>query len=392
MRWIVGAVVVGCGALFALAALAATPGRPVLRGPTVVATGVPIRLHGSAVGVDAVSLERRTATRWVKVARARVKTNHFHLVYAPHDLRPRYRLRVTAIAGAVSKVLTVRSRAVTLDAVGDVNLADAAGNQIAAHGAAWPWQSVGPTLRHADIAFANLECTVSRRGIRVVKKYNFRANPSSLAAAHQRGGLDVVNLANNHTGDFGTAALGDTIHYVKAAGMVPVGAGYDVHGALTPRVVTVLGLRVAFVGFSQIGPIEFSAAPGKSGTAWATPANVIAAVHAARKQADVVIATFHWGIEKTTTPTGEQMAAARLALTAGADAVIGGHPHVLQPIRTVARKLIAYSMGNFVFGASSAGTTSTGILELRLTARGVAGHRFVPVTIVATRPVLAGRR
>jgi len=393
VRWLVAAIVLCAGSLFALSALAADPGPPVLRGPKLVATGVTIRLRGSATGVDAVALERRTARRWVRVADARVRNGRFRFRYAPHARRTRYRLRVAAPHGAVSNVVTVRSRAVTLAAVGDVNLGDAPGGQIAAHGPGWPWQSVGPVLRGADIAFANLECSISRRGSPVPKQYNFRANPGYLAAAHSGGGLDVVNLANNHTGDFGTLALQDTIHHVKAAGMVPVGAGYDVAGALTPRVVEALGLRVAFVGFSQIGPISFAAAPGKPGSAWATPQNVRSAVLAARRRADVVIATFHWGIEKQTTPSAEQVAAARVAIAAGADAVIGAHPHVLQPIRSGGpRKVIAYSLGNFIFGASSAGTTRTGILELRLTTRGVIGRRFRHATIVGTRPVLARRR
>jgi hypothetical protein len=392
VRWLVGAVALCVGCLIAFTALAAGPARPVLRGPSLVATGVPISLRGAAPGLDAVSLERRTASRWVEVDRAKVRNGRFHIHYAPHRLRPRYRLRVTGIGGAVSNVLTVRSRAVTLAAVGDVNLADNPGRQIAAHGAGWPWGSVGSVLRAADLAFANLECSVSRRGAPVPKDYNFRANPAYLRAAHERGGLDLVNLANNHTGDYGAQALTDTIHHVKAAGMIPVGAGSDERGALTPRVVEVLGLKVAFVGFSQIGPIGFAAGPGHPGTAWATPENVRRAVLAARRRADVVIATFHWGIEKRTTPTPEQVAAASVAIAAGATAVIGGHPHVLQPVVVPRpRRVIAYSMGNFVFGASSPGTTRTGILELRLTARGVIGRSFRHATIVGTRPVLARR-
>ena len=273
-RWPIAAVALVGGCLIAFTALAAGPARPVLRGPGLVATGVPISLRGSAPGLEGVALERRTASRWVEVAKAKVKGGRFHIHYAPRQLRSRYRLRVTGIGGAVSNVLTVHSRAVTLAAVGDVNLADAAGRQIAAHGAAWPWASAGPALRGADLAFANLECSVSRRGAPVPKDYNFRADPASLAAAHLGGGLDVVNLANNHSGDYGTQALLDTIHHVKAAGMVPVGAGSDLQGALTPRVVEVLGLRIAFVGFSQIGPLGFAAGPGHPGTAWATPQNV----------------------------------------------------------------------------------------------------------------------
>ena len=104
-----------------------------------------------------------------------------------------------------------------------------------------------------------------------------------------------------------------------------------------------------------------------------------------------MIATFHWGVERATVENGRQRAFADAALRAGATAVIGAHPHVLQPIRrSGARRLVAYSLGNFVFGAASPGTTRTGILRLRLSRRGVEGSRFRPAVIEATRPRLLG--
>jgi poly-gamma-glutamate capsule biosynthesis protein CapA/YwtB (metallophosphatase superfamily) len=105
-----------------------------------------------------------------------------------------------------------------------------------------------------------------------------------------------------------------------------------------------------------------------------------------------VIATFHWGVERSHVEDGRQRAFAAAALGAGATAVIGAHPHVLQPIRPARpRRLVAYSLGNFVFGAASPGTTRTGILRLRLSARGVEGHRLAPAVIEGTRPRLLGR-
>ena len=105
--------------------------------------------------------------------------------------------------------------------------------------------------------------------------------------------------------------------------------------------------------------------------------------------ADLVIATFHWGVERSPTPDGRQRAFANTALAAGADAVIGAHPHVLQPIeRPGRRRLVAYSLGNFVFGASSSATAATGILRLKLSARGIEGHRLQPAIIRGTKPTL----
>jgi poly-gamma-glutamate capsule biosynthesis protein CapA/YwtB (metallophosphatase superfamily) len=115
-------------------------------------------------------------------------------------------------------------------------------------------------------------------------------------------------------------------------------------------------------------------------------------VHAARRRADVVVATFHWGIEKSAFETAEQRLLAQTAAAAGAHLVIGAHPHVLQPVRREGAALVAYSLGNFVFGAGSPDTTSTGILVADLTADGVGAARWRAGRIVSTRPVLDSKR
>jgi len=106
----------------------------------------------------------------------------------------------------------------------------------------------------------------------------------------------------------------------------------------------------------------------------------------------VVVATFHWGIERETSENARQRGFARAALAAGATAVIGAHPHVLQPIRRPGgRRLIAYSLGNFVWAAGSAVTSRAGILRLRLSGRGVEGGGLLAARIVGTQPRLEGR-
>ncbi|MGH2716225.1 MAG: CapA family protein, partial [Thermoleophilaceae bacterium] len=282
--------------------------------------------------------------------------------------------------------LTVRP--LRLASVGDVNLGDAPGAAIAAQGPRYPWASAGRALRRADIAFANLESAISERGTPFPKQYNFRGTPAALEGLRRHAGIDVLNLANNHVGDFGPHALLDTLRGVERLGMRAVGAGPGLDRALRPQVVERLGLRVAFVGFSNILPVEFAAGPGRPGVAWATPEAVGRAVSAARQGADVVVATFHWGIEKAPYETAEQAELARVAADAGAQLVIGAHPHVLQPLRRTGAALVAYSLGNFVFGAQSTETAATGVLETDLTAEGVAAARWRPGEISGGRPML----
>jgi poly-gamma-glutamate capsule biosynthesis protein CapA/YwtB (metallophosphatase superfamily) len=181
----------------------------------------------------------------------------------------------------------------------------------------------------------------------------------------------------------------DTIKLTRRYGMTAVGAGGSPAAAARPRVVERLGLRIAFVGFSDILPASFFVARGRRGTQPATPENIRAGVRRARRRAHVVIATFHWGVDRATVEDARQRGFAAEALRAGATAVIGAHPHVLQPIRSGGRRrLVAYSLGNFVFGAGSPGTASTGIRQLKLSTRGVEGSRFRRAVIEATRPRL----
>jgi Bacterial capsule synthesis protein PGA_cap len=361
-----------------------------LRGPRVVATGVGFAVSGSGgLAQERLHIQIRLGSRWATLRSARADARgRFDRRVKPKRTRPRYLLRAVGADGRASPRIVVRSRDVTLAAVGDINLGDGPGAAIAVNGLGYPWTSVGPTLRAQDIAFGNLECSITTRGAPVPKQFTFRGWPAALRTATRAAGFDVYNLANNHAADYGTQALLDTVANVRRSGAKAVGAGGSLASASEARVVERLGLRVAFVGFSDILPAEFFAGPTRAGTQPATPELIRAGVRRARARADLVIATFHWGVERATTEDTRQRAFAAAALGAGATAVIGAHPHVLQPIRTSGRRLVAYSLGNFVFGAGSPGTTRTGILKLRLSARGVEGSRLLPAQIVSTRPLL----
>ncbi len=371
------------------AAPAASAPLPSLRGPREVALGGLLELHGGAARGEAVRVERRLGDRWRTVGRGRASAaGRFRVRFRAPGRSGRLTLRARAGDGAPSRLLRVGVRPLVLAAVGDVNLGDLPGAYIARFGPGYPWGSVGPVLRRADLAFANLECAVSRYGRPVRKRFTFRGRPFALRGARGAAGLDVVNLANNHSGDFGPGALRDTLYWTHRFGMAAVGAGRNAAGAARSVVVRRLGLRIAFVGFSDILPYSFRAGRGRAGTQFASSAAIRSGVRRARRHADVVVATFHWGIERSLVPTPRQRAFADAALRAGATAVIGAHPHVLQPIRRSGSRLVAYSLGNFVFGAVSAPTARTGILLVRLARRGVVGTRFRAARIVATRPVL----
>ncbi|MEV4419494.1 CapA family protein [Patulibacter sp. NPDC049589] len=354
--------------------------------PTEIAPGGLLRVRARGVALPA-RVQQRIGGAWVgrgDPLTAKATSTSFRI----REASGRRQLRVLGADGVPTKIVRVRVRALTLAAVGDINLAPGPLGAIAGGDLSAPWRSVGPTLKRADLTFGNLECSISRRGRPFPKLFTFRGSPAALRAATRLAGFDVFDLANNHSGDYGQDALLDTLRAVRSTGASPVGAGATEAQAYRPVVRTKLGLRVAFVAFNEILPPEFRASGSRPGTAWSTPEAVRATVARARKDADVVIAAFHWGIELDRRPSGRQVELARAALSAGATAVIGAHPHVLQPIVRSGSRLIAYSLGNFVFPANSGGTTSTGILELRLGAGKVLGHRFRPATIRGATPVL----
>lgn len=302
----------------------------------------------------------------------------------------RYPVSVVA-AGTRMEVGTLRVRPLLLAAVGDVTFGDGVRTAIANHGTRYPWLSVAPVLRSADLSVANLEGAVSTRGAPWPGKlYTFRGPPAALRTAGSYAGLDAVSVANNHSLDYGRVAFLDTLRHARRFGIAPFGGGSDLTAARRPAILVAGNLRVALLGFSDVRPLGFDAGAARPGTTPAFPDIVAADVRTARRRADVVIAYFHWGVERSFLPSARQRALAQTALDAGAQVVIGAHPHVLQPFARKGNRLIAWSLGNFVFAAYSPGTARTGILRIRLGARGVLGWNLRRARIAGVQPRLVG--
>ena len=259
-----------------------------------------------------------------------------------------------------------------------------------------PFEFIEPSLASADIAVVNAEMAISNRGSAVDKEFVFRAPPQA-AARMAIAGIDVANLANNHARDYGAEALLDSVNLLEIAGVVPLGAGADDTEAYSHRVLHAGGdVRVAFVGASMVVPWTFPAGPDRPGIASARPTTrIVESVRAASRAADVVIVVIHWGVERQTCPVAEQFDVTRELLDAGADAIIGHHPHVLQPIEFLGGKLVAYSLGNFVWHPRSGITGETGVLQIDFDADRIVGWTFHPHLLDengAPRPVASGPR
>jgi poly-gamma-glutamate synthesis protein (capsule biosynthesis protein) len=286
-------------------------------------------------------------------------------------------------------------KTLTLAAVGDVLLDRDVGKKIEQFGMDYPFQRVADVLSQADIAFGNLECPLSERGIKVVKPFVFQAKPERVKCLISAG-LDIVSLANNHTMDCGRTGLVETMETLRQNHVRWCGAGRTRKEAEAATVIEAKGIKVAFVGFCDFVPEGAFLRDDKPTMAMASKESVRASVSAARQQADVVVASFHWGVEFRSRPTQRQTTLAHAAVNAGADVVLGHHPHVLQgfEVSTQNRKpdtrnaLIAYSLGNFVFDQRRPvkETAETVILRCALSQRGVVSAEVVPIKIEECQP------
>ncbi|MEH3085751.1 MAG: CapA family protein [Xylophilus ampelinus] len=285
----------------------------------------------------------------------------------------------SAGAGAPEPVPGPAAPSFSLVFAGDVVLDGALGRMVAA--GRDPFAAVAPLLR-ADLRLANLECVVATGGRRVDKLYAFRAEPRVLPVLRRH--FDAVSVANNHSGDFGRAAFAETLDRLDAAGIGRFGGGRDLREAHRPLILERAGLRIALLGYNEFMPRMFEAAADAPGVAWSEDEQVVQDIADARRAwgADLVIPVMHWGWENEVRAGPRQRRLARLMVDAGADAVIGGHPHVVQEVEAYRGVPIAYSVGNFAMELSDNDAQRLGwVLRLRLDRRGVVSLRTDPVRL-----------
>lgn len=215
----------------------------------------------------------------------------------------------------------------------------------------------------SDLFMVNEEFPFSSRGTQAPdKQFTFRVAPDKVSMFREMG-IDLVTLANNHALDYGTEALLDSIDTLDNADIAHVGAGKDLEAARDPVIVELNGRTFAFIGATRVIPVaEWAAGTDRPGmfSAYDGGAQLAESVKAAKQQADYVVVYMHWGIERDEMPNEVQRNIAHNIVDAGADLVIGAHPHVLQGLEYYKGAPIAYSLGNFVFGSQ---IPSTALLQ-----------------------------
>ena len=279
----------------------------------------------------------------------------------------------------------------TLSVVGDVMLGRQVGERAAAEGdPSYPLRPMQRRLASADITVGNLESTLVAVGP-PTQDDAFAADPavrSGLRAA----GFDAVDLANNHTGDFGAQSLMNTVDLVERAGLLPFGAGRNLERARRPAILTRHGVTFGFLGFNTIGETP-EAGPGRPGASSASMpprtgpldraelGRVLGDVRRLADQVDVVVVMPHWGTQYTERPEPIQEYVARRLVRAGADLVVGGHPHWVQGASMVGDSLLVNSLGNFIFDMTTPETNEGLVLEATYWDDELKGVTFVPYRI-----------
>lgn len=244
----------------------------------------------------------------------------------------------------------------------------------------FPFARASSTLRSADFTVGNLEHPISDRGRDQGSRYSLRAKPEA-ARALAEAGFDVVSLANNHIWDWGADALADTIAHLDAVGIRHVGAGMDEAEANRPLVVEVKGQSVAFLAWTNLYPEGLEARGANPGVSRFRDTEATQQIRALASQYDLVVVLFHWGDEYQTRSSQAQQRIAQALINAGADLVIGHHPHVAQEIEQIGEGWVFYSLGNFVFDQGFSEETMRG-LALRVT---VADGRVTALEVLRTQ-------
>jgi poly-gamma-glutamate synthesis protein (capsule biosynthesis protein) len=252
-------------------------------------------------------------------------------------------------------------------------------------------------LASADITVGNLESTLARLGPpNPVQGDPFHA-PPEVRRDLRLAGFDAIDLANNHTGDYGDESLVQTIELLHESGRPTFGAGRDLAQAREPVVLERHGVRFGFTGFNAIGETA-EAGPGQPGALSVSMpprtgpldrrelARVLSDLRRLQRRADVVVVMPHWGQQYTHRPEPVQHQVARALVRAGADLVVGGHPHWVQGAESmggqVDHALVVHSLGNFVFDMDSMSQTMEGlVLEATFWGDQLMAADFVPYRI-----------
>jgi poly-gamma-glutamate synthesis protein (capsule biosynthesis protein) len=284
-------------------------------------------------------------------------------------------------------------REAVISVAGDILLDRGVANAIDKNGMNYPYRGVARLFDQDDITIANLECplTKSNGGAMKAKRFVFKAHPDN-ALAMKSAGFDVLMLANNHTMDYLSRGLADTMETLGDSGLLYAGAGLS-KAEIQPCFINKNGVRVGILSYSSLPPEGFMHDGDRATVAYAREGFLDSMrndITDAAEQCDFLIVYFHWGIEYRHDVSDAQIEIAHAAVDSGASAVVGTHPHVLQGRETYNGAPIYYSIGNFVFDKQiPEGTDEALIVQFTVSKNGIVAISELPVVIRDCQPLIA---
>ena len=298
------------------------------------------------------------------------------------DVRLRIALLLSALASLTActssnspEIAQVRvPEDVTINIVGDV------------HGESAIVRSAIPALKKyfkdGDLNIFNLETAVTAEIKKEEKEYNFKTDVAFLKSLRAVG-FNVASVANNHSYDFGEAGFLDTLNNLHRANISHVGGGMNRDIAFQGEVYKIKGIKIGVLGIAKVngGPLSIAGAEKAGTTNGYDAASTERAIKELRKVSDILILLPHWGEEGSFCPRNTEVASAKKWQSLGADIIVGSHTHTLQQVELQANKLIAYSMGNFIFYSSRLENRTTGILKIRITPSKEISYTLEPFVI-----------
>lgn len=243
-------------------------------------------------------------------------------------------------------------------------------------------------LLEADYVSGNLEQVITEDPDELPEadKFIHLSDGPEMLDALAAAGFTTVTLANNHTMDHGIPGLEETIAAVDEAGLDRAGAGLDLAEAQQPAVTQHEDLTVATLSFTDAYVEGFPARAFQGGVLTAEPDAVESLIEETDAEADLTIAQFHWGEEYDLGPSADQRELAEVAADAGADLIVGHHPHVLMPVERIGDALVLYSLGNFVFDQGWSRTRESAVARYELDPDGTARVVLVPALVREATP------
>lgn len=311
--------------------------------------------------------------------------------YEPEKIQPIEKNEAVSIP--VSEEPVEIPEKITISLVGDMMFAGSVGRVVNLKGEDYLFEGYSKHFKESDIVLGNLETAISHRGMPMEdKEYTFRSSPK-MAAALKRHNFTAVSIANNHVLDYGYEAFDDTLKNLEDNGILYAGGGKNKEEAQKGIFIEKNGIKVGFIAFSRVVPVvdwyAGSKKPGIIGAYKVHEAEVLELLENLKTQCDILVVSVHWGKEHVLEAREQEMETARKMIDAGADIIMGHHPHVVQGIEMYNGKPIFYSLGNFIFSTSRLNISNKTVMaKVAVNSKGeVESVRVVPGTITEGRPL-----